>query len=151
MARALLLAAMIALMCPSAHSKGPIFDFDCSKDCMDAQGWDPICVDNDKEPGTGTLFPNTCALMCTSNTNENTPYYKYLPFDESICSSAVGCSVLGKAVNKCKALWVAGYSASPSPKLAPDCDCALIPSKMIVGAGPASAPMPAPAPAPAMA
>lgn len=57
------------------------------------------------------------ALQCTSNTNENTPYYKYLPFDESICSSAVGCSVLGKAVNKCKALWVAGYSASPLPKV----------------------------------
>lgn len=100
--------------------RGALFDFDCAKDCMDAQGWDPvrvswsvgvcvslaaldelaarcmkagirwgstcacsqgnqhfsracspwhihpalqICVDNNKLPETGTLFPNTCSLV----------------------------------------------------------------------------------------
>lgn len=56
-------------------------------------------------------------MQCTSNTNENTPYYKYLPFDDSICSSSVGCSLLGKAVNDCKALWEAGDAPGPSPKV----------------------------------
>ncbi|KAL4443336.1 hypothetical protein ABPG75_011073 [Micractinium tetrahymenae] len=150
MARALLLAAAIALLCPLALSKGPAFDYDCAKDCMDAGGWNPICVDNNKLPDTGTLFPNTCALMCTSTTDENTPFYHYLPFDESICSSSVSCSILGKAVDKCQALWEAGYDASRSPKLATDCDCKIIPELMNNGTGsPIGAPSPAPGPTPA--
>ncbi len=54
-----------------------------------------------------------------------------LPFDDQICSSAVGCSLLGKATDRCKKLWeTLEDKMTESPKISDDCGCEWIPSKV---------------------
>ncbi|EFN59372.1 expressed protein [Chlorella variabilis] len=135
-------------MMPAVVARGPLFDYECAAECLSQDGWDPVCVHNGRDPGVeGTLFPNECALKCTSNTDASTPHYTYLPFDDQICSSAVGCSLLGQAVDRCRELWeTPEEEMSESPKLSDDCGCEWIPSK--AAGGPAGAPSPAPGPTP---
>lgn len=48
--------------------RGPIFDFDCSKDCMDAQGWDPVRMQLLSEAlHVQDSFPQPCNMdRCSS-------------------------------------------------------------------------------------
>lgn len=76
---------------------------------------------------------------CTTGIDAGTAYYKYLPFDDSTCSSAVACSLLGKAVSRCRALWAAAADPNPteeeSPKVSDDCECTIEASKLVAGGG----------------
>lgn len=139
---AALIVFVLALCClgPCVLARGPLFDYDCAAACTAKDGWDPVCADDGRVSGvTGTLYPNYCTLEseCTTGIDAGTAYYKYLPFDDSTCSSAVGCSLLGKAVSRCRALWAAAADPNPteeeSPKVSPDCECNIEASKLVTG------------------
>ncbi|KAI7836453.1 hypothetical protein COHA_009670 [Chlorella ohadii] len=129
------LLAVLVLAATAAQAKGPVIDYQCTKKCVDTDGWSPICVADGDE---GTLYPNACAWKnCV--TWQETPYYEYLPLR---CGSAVGCSLMGKDVDACKETWIKNFDPSytaGSPKFDPKCGCDAAPT---LEAAPAPAPQP---------
>ncbi|PRW51178.1 glucan endo-1,3-beta-D-glucosidase [Chlorella sorokiniana] len=133
-------ALLAALVATPALAKGPIIDYQCTKKCVDDNGWNPICVADQGQGVDGTIYPNSCAWKnCV--TWQESPSYDYLPLR---CGSAVGCSLMGKDYEACKETWTKNFDPSytaGSPKFDPKCGCDSAP------AFEASAPAPAAEPA----
>jgi len=124
MARFPLACALLLAMCAApALARGPIIDYDCALKCIAKDGWNPICVADGRTDSEGTLYANECTYtMCVTAAwlDSDTPRYDYLPLD---CGSAVGCSLMGRAVDQCEQVWLG--QTDTSPKTDDACACGL--------------------------
>ena len=84
-----------------------------------------ICVADGRTDSEGTLYPNECTFrkcVYAAWLTYDTPRYNYLPLD---CGSAVGCSLMGRAVDQCHKVWLGETETESSPKTDDACACAL--------------------------
>lgn len=122
MHRHILCLALLAVFINSACARGPLIDYDCAEKLEKKYGWDPVCVADGRTEEEGTLYPNQkvwekCVTL--GDNHESLPSYQYLPLE---CGSAVGCSLMGQAVDRCKKVWAG--DTDTSPKVDDDCACA---------------------------
>lgn len=123
--RSLALAAAILALCATpALCKGPLIDYDCARKCIKEKGWNPICVDDGRDKNEGTLYANECTwkkcVILGENPKPNS-WYTYLPLD---CGSRVACSLMGRAVDECKQLWLVQKGGN-TPKTNEACGCGI--------------------------